>query len=170
MSVDDIQDGIRIKVRSGRDMREAHPFVLSCWLKSYEARGCRTHGLDHDSSRDRRAYYNAHHPEFTRLLHAGRLALACVEEDHDTYVGWALGAEGLLHYVFVKSSSRDHGIARRLVRAIAGDGPIVYTFEPGKSTGRPNASLLAVAQRHGWRFHPHPVPGMAVRKQREGNA
>lgn len=163
----DAQDGVVVKAYAGRELPEAAPFVLSCWLKSYEPRGCRVHGLDADVQADRATYYRAHHPELTRLLRSSTLALATVDEDPDVYLGWALGGPGLLHYVFVKSAARGHGIANRLVRAVTGEGPVVHTFEPAKRNGKANAGLLAVAQRRGWKFHPHPVPGIVVHKQRE---
>lgn len=141
----------------------AEAFVLSCWLNSYMPRGCRAHGLDPEEPRDRSAYYRAHHPEFTRLLRSSTLALAAVDEDPDVYLGWALGVPdaGVLHYVFVKSDARGHGIADALVREAAGEHPRIHTFEPSKRKGSPNAALLAVAQRRGMRFHPHPIPGIA---------
>jgi GNAT superfamily N-acetyltransferase len=144
------------------------PFVLSCWLESYKPRGMAAHGLSRDKQHAHQAYYKAHHPEFTGLLRASTLAIAHVEGEPDVYLGWAVGKPGLLHYVFVKGIARKHGIASRLVQAVAGDAErVIYTFEPSKGDGRPNAKLLAVAEKRGWRFHPHPVPGMEVRKQRE---
>ncbi len=147
-------------------------FVLSCWLESYRPRGCRVHGLDVADKRDRSIYYRTHHPELTRLLRSSTLALAAVDEDPDVYLGWALGMpdRGILHYVFVKSAARGSGIADALVRSVAGERPLVHTFEPTRRSGAANASLLAVAQRRGMRFHPHPIPGVTheqARQQRE---
>lgn len=164
---DDLRDGIRVTTYRGRVAPGAEPFVLACWLKSYEPRGCRVHGLDADVQADRATYYRAHHPELTRLLRSSTLAMATVEEDPDVFLGWAVGSPGVLHYVFVKSAARGHGVGNRLVRAAAGDGAIVHTFEPSKRNGKANAGLLAVAARRGMRFHPHPIPGIAVHKQRE---
>lgn len=158
--MDDLRDGIRITTHRG-PAPGSEPFVLNSWLKSYEPRGCRTH----DASPT--AFYRAHHPECTRLLRGSMFALATVEEDGDVFEGWAVGSAGVLHYVFVKSAARNHGIANRLVRAVAGDGPLVYTFEPSKRNGKAHGPLLAVAERRGWKFHPHPVPGIVVHKQRE---
>lgn len=144
-------------------------FVLSCWLKSYEPRGCRAHGLDQNDQRERAAYYKTHHPELTRLLRSSTLALAAVDEDPDVYLGWALGVPeiGVLHYVFVKSAARGHGIADALVKVAAGESPRVYTFEPARRNGQPNAGLVEVAKRRSMRFHPHPIPAITVHKQRE---
>lgn len=142
-------------------------FVLSCWLKSYAPRGCAANGLDLERSAEKRIYYRTHHPEFTRLLRSSTLALAVVEDEPDVYLGWALGKRGLLHYVFVKGAVRGSGVADALVKAACGDGALVYTHEPGRRDGRANQSLLAVAARRSYRFHPHRVPGIEVHKQRE---
>lgn len=144
-------------------------FVLSCWLNSYEPRGCKANGLDREDQRERAAYYKAHHPEFTRLLRSSTLALAVDEKERDVYYGWALGVpeRGVLHYVFVKSAARNHGIGDALVRAAAGESPRVYTFEPGRPNGAPRAALVELAKKRGMKFHPHPIPRNVVHKQRE---
>lgn len=147
------------------DIKPAN-FVLSCWLKGYESRGRKAHGLESKHGKTR--YYQAHHPEFTRLLRSSTLALAAVEEDPDVFLGWALGNPeiGVLHYVFVKRAARGHGIADALVRAAAGPSPRIYTFEPGElRSGEVHQGLAAVAARRGMRFHPHPVPGIGMQRE-----
>jgi GNAT superfamily N-acetyltransferase len=134
-------------------------FVLRAWLRSYEARGMQCHGID------KRTYYRTHHPELIRLLRANGVVLARVTDSPDVYCGFAVGAPGVLHAVYVKAPCRGVGVGRELVRIACGDAPGVYTFEPGQRDGRARATLVRVAERKRWRFHPHPVPGVEVRKQ-----
>jgi len=157
-------EGVRITTERPADV---DAFVLACWLKHYYPRGCVTNGLDPESSRDKKRYYQAHHPAFTQLLRTSTLALAVVDDEPDVYLGWALGKPGRLHYVFVKGAARGHGIGDALVRAACGDGDLVYSFEPGERDGRPKRSYLAVAQRRGYRFQPHRV---TVHKRQEQTA
>ena len=137
---------------------EALAFVMSSWLKSYKARGCALHGLD-DAT-----YYRSYHPELMRLIARCNVALATLEDDADAYMGWACGTDGVLHYVYVKWPYRQHGIARTLMAAAAGE-PKIYTFEPSTKDGALRKSVAKVAERHGWKHHAHPIPGVLVAKQ-----
>jgi GNAT superfamily N-acetyltransferase len=92
------------------------------------------------------------------------VALATLDGEPDVFLGWACGAAGVLHYVYVKHAFRENGIARDLVEAVAGV-PTVYTFEPATKEGEARRKLIAVAERKGWKLHAHPVPGVLVRKQ-----
>jgi GNAT superfamily N-acetyltransferase len=152
----DLLDGVTI-------LRElpagGQAFALNSWLKSYEPRARRLHELG------RNEYYRTYHPELSRLLRLSNVALAVLDDDPDCYLGWACGSEGVLHWVYVKHAYRELGVARALVREVAGDGVGVFTFEPSTSSGEPRKSLLAVAERKGMKHHAHPIPGVVVRSQ-----
>jgi hypothetical protein len=141
--------------------REA--FVLNSWLESYRERGRALHGLS------KTEYYRVYHPELTRLLRRSSVSFAALTDDPDIYLGWACGAPGVLHYCYVKSWCRQRGIGQGLIDAVC-ERPqtlLVYTFEPCTETGEPRRSLLAVAERRGYKYHPHPVPGVEMLKQQE---
>lgn len=58
--------------------------------------------------------------------------VACDEIDPRVVIGWACGAPGVLHYVYVKRKFRGDGIARALLDAIgAGEGPLTVTHMTG---------------------------------------
>lgn len=154
-------------IRLDLPLAAVEAFVLNSWLTSYEPRGLVVHGFKADNLRARKAFYASHHPELTRLVRGNSIAMCVVDEDPDVYVGWACGQPGLLHYVYVKTTGRGQETAAALAQAVCGDGPTVFTFEPGKRDGRVCTPLLAAAARRGWRFHQHPVPGMLVHRQRE---
>jgi hypothetical protein len=168
---------VTIKLISGDQHAEA--FVLNSWLRSYERRGRVRNGIDprfafksHTGPLIASAdYYRTHHPELQRLVRRSRIALAVLTEDHDVYLGWACGTAGVLHYVYTKYVYRTAGIARALVREVCGDGPLMFTFEPSNDRGKPRRMLMEVAERKGYTFHPHPIPGVEVFKQlQERNA
>lgn len=149
-------EGFEVKVLDADGKREAESFVMSTWLKSFEKTGM---SLSRPKLQ-RDVYYRAYHPEATRLFRASRVALAFASSDPDTYAGWACGSDGgVLHYVFVRGGCRLVGIGHELAQAVCGGEPRIYTFTPRKT------DLLDVAARKGMKYHPHPIPGVAVARQ-----
>ena len=147
-----------VKVELVKPAGSVLAFVLNSWLESYRERGRAVHEID------RPTFYRTHHPEVTRLVERNRLAFATLDADPDAYLGWACGAPGVLHYVYVKHAYRECGLGNLLVAAVA-DTPRVYTFEPGTKSGELRRAIVDVATRKGWKYHAHPVPGVLVHKQ-----
>jgi GNAT superfamily N-acetyltransferase len=149
-----------VTIRTDLPIASVEGFVLKSWLANYEPRGM----LAHECTR--KTYYATHHPAFARLLRSSVVAVAVVADDPDVFLGWACGAPGLLHYVYVKSACRGSGVAGELVRAVAGEAGGLYSFEPSTREGKRNEKIAAVAERYGFKFHAYPV---RVREQRQAN-
>lgn len=112
-----------------------YAFIIHSWLKSYEKKAV------YDGYKPK-SYYQVYHPFIGQLMKENRVALASLMQDADCFVGWACGTEErlvppvsvnirppLLNYVYVKSPYRRNGIAKDLVRQVAGLNAGTFTFE-----------------------------------------
>ena len=142
-------DGVAVKVLCPLPS-SVEVFALNSWLLGHE----RLVTARPYMGLDRAGFYRLYRPELQRLLRTNRVAVATLEAEPDIYLGWACGNPGVLHYVYVKYSSRRFGIANELARAVAGD-PKVYTFQPCDRHGRVRSDLSAVAARKGIRLSEH---------------
>jgi ribosomal protein S18 acetylase RimI-like enzyme len=108
------QPKLTIKVR--RALEADAPFIFNSWLKSYRfgdlARNC-----------DNAVYFNEHHKVIERLLKRCETFIACAESDPATIYGYICfeRVEGMLvvHYVYVKHTFRNMGIAKELMKETA---------------------------------------------------
>lgn len=132
---------------------DVEAFVLATWLNGYQATGRKISKLS------RTAYYRTYHPALTALVRRSNLALCTAEDDPDVYGGFACGASGVLHYVFVRGGCRRLGLARELVSTACGGEPRIYTFTPRTS------DLLELVAAKGMKYHPHPIPGVEAATQ-----
>lgn len=99
--------------------------IYSSWLKSN-----RDSGFAKDVGTDR--YFNNHKQLVADIVNRAGAIVACNPDDPTTIYGWIcverLPAEVLVvHYVYVKYTFRQLGVARRLWQAINPDGEEVLT-------------------------------------------
>lgn len=114
-----------------RDARESDDACISkTWLESFAE--------SHDAGPvPMHLYRAAYRPalDWLRARHGSRTIVACSTEDDNLIMGWVCGGptprHGLaLHYVFVKSWYRKHGIATALIMAlgIKPTEPFVHSY------------------------------------------
>lgn len=108
------------------------PMVYSDWLRSYRKSPI-TRAIPND------VFFadHGHHGVVERAIGAAELVVACSPEDPAQVYGWCCfvnlvgappGNPPLLHYLYVKSTFRGAGVARRLLEAFGlGDGPLQVT-------------------------------------------
>jgi hypothetical protein len=87
------------------------PFIVNSWLKSARE-GPTLRGLSSS------VYFKEHKKLILTLLNSEDTALVIAADDADPrhILGWAAGAPGVLHFVYVKHLLRRQGLARALTR------------------------------------------------------
>jgi GNAT superfamily N-acetyltransferase len=138
-------------------------FVRSAWLKSYRA-------LCEWAPREE--YFALHHDVVEGLVEraTARTVVACDKDDEDNLLGFACGephqTRPLLHWCYVKSAFRHHGIARAMVDSVLdGSGSperIVRTM-----THQPPGSVSAKLRAAGWAIHPTLSFYLALEREKE---
>jgi GNAT superfamily N-acetyltransferase len=104
----------------------AESFVYSTFLKSF-----RRHLIE--TVVDPSVYYQIMHQALESLLDdpINRCVLCTVEGDPDEFLGWALGSESQLHYIYVKQFARRQGKARALYESLGyANRPLVSFNSP----------------------------------------
>lgn len=102
-SEDDLQPVLRGPVE------DDWAFIRDSWKKSYR-----------DSERHVPAhiYWPNISNEVDNYIRHAQFRIACDPEDSDFIWGWSCIEGGLLHYVFIRNSSRGQGVARMLVHGL----------------------------------------------------
>lgn len=95
-----------ISIRSG--VEADHAFVYSTMLKGLYY-GCPLY-----SQIEQRAFFDNYSQIVKRLLGHAELRVACLADEPETVVGYALVRGPVLDFVFVKKAWRGNGIANRL--------------------------------------------------------
>lgn len=98
-------------------------FIFSGWLRSYHESEVARH-VPND------VYFSSggHHGIVRRLLDEVGAVVACSASDPTELYGFACGAPGVLHYVYVKAAFRRLGVAKLLLGALGViDAPTVVT-------------------------------------------
>ena len=94
---------------------EDRDFLLSSWLRS-----C----AKSMPSEFRDAYYTSQHRVVSALIDTRAIVVACASDDENQIIGWACGettgGRSVLHWCYVKSAFRGHGVARALVSDVLG--------------------------------------------------
>ncbi len=144
---------LKFITRPGRETD--HPFVFSSFLKSYRS------AVNKDLVGDG-VFFRVMHKQLERLLGRDRLIVAVVDGDEDEILGWALGGDAELHYVYTKKSFRGKDVATGLIEDLVGDKAedraedkvkaIWYTFHGPGAEG----FFCALEARRPWRFRYSP--------------
>ena len=103
-------------------IREAVPadvdFIFSSWLKSYRNSHFSKNIIN-------TIYFQAHHRLIENLLKTEKVLIACNKEDATQIYGYCCAGqeEGIftLHYIYVKQSFRNFGVAKILLHAFNHD-------------------------------------------------
>lgn len=148
------------------------PFVTSGWLRSYErahhtAKARHKPYLTHENRQLgallRDAYYVQHGRVVNELLDTSTVLVAHFEGDADNLLGFACGERhqpggvAVVHYVYVKGTWRQNGVARGLVDELltllrVGTERVVCSHAP--STDHPARPVM---ERLGWPLVPYPA-------------
>jgi GNAT superfamily N-acetyltransferase len=123
-----------IQIRPGK--AEDKAFIISTWVRG------QYYGDAWFTAIDTEAYYMNYSKYLEALLIKSDITVACLSEDEDIILGYAVSSPGELHWVFVKKPWRAQGIARSLVAADV--TTITSITKPG----------LAIAKKHNWKFNP----------------
>lgn len=94
-----------------REAKESDfPFIYATWLKGLRF------GNDVFGTIEQHSYFRNYHKVIETILHRPSVVIpvACLIEDPNTILGYALREDGMLHYIHVKSAFRRFGIARAL--------------------------------------------------------
>jgi hypothetical protein len=97
--------------------------ILNSWLKSHRDVG-------DAAAMTNKVYYGGYREECIERLRRGFVTIACSPRDPDTIYGWICWSPGTVHYLYVKHSYRQRGVAKALGAAI---GPIEAVTTIGRS-------------------------------------
>jgi GNAT superfamily N-acetyltransferase len=109
------------------------------------------HGCDYNKEVDSDAFYAAFTARLDTILSdkQNTVYVACLEEDQEIVLGWAIVGKEAIHWIYVKEPWRCQGIAKGLVGHImATPGRIAiytHTTKPGR----------ALALKHKLKFNPY---------------
>lgn len=85
------------------------PFIFSTWLK----------GLYHGNPLYRKIEQGIFYPKYHKVLEAvlksSTVVVACLEDEPDVVLGYAVYRDLTMHWIFVKKAWRKMGIAKQLV-------------------------------------------------------
>lgn len=103
------------------------------------------HGCTFYSYIDKTAFYSNYGQVIDRLLLKPSISLkvACLADEADVIVGYAISEPGTLHFVYVKSAFRGNGIAKQLL------GSSVFS-----SVTHITKAGDAIRLKKGWTFNP----------------
>lgn len=88
---------------------EDQAFIFSSFLKG------NYYGNEWFRSIDKSVFMTKYKQVLIQLLIKSECKIACMKEDQDQVLGYAIYQPGILHYVFVKPAFRKFGIAKMLV-------------------------------------------------------
>lgn len=94
-----------------REAKEADfPFIYSTWLKGLRF------GNDVFNLIEQHSYFKNYHKVIETILARPNvwISVACLKDDPDTILGYAIREEDTVHYVHVKSAFRRFSIAKAL--------------------------------------------------------
>lgn len=101
---------IDVTIRAGTP--HDHNYVIQSWVRANQgtaaAKSCH------------RVYYSEHHATVAALLRRPtvHLTVACLPDDPDALMGWAVTEPDTIHYVLVRAEARRQGIARQLLSVL----------------------------------------------------
>jgi GNAT superfamily N-acetyltransferase len=113
---------IRLRAATANDVS----FIFNSWLKSYR-NSLATKLIANE------VYFNEHHKIIERLVKSCKVIVACSDKDPNQLYGYIVAGEQegcfVLHYIYIKHSFRNMGIAKLLLNSFSHDPAIaaVYT-------------------------------------------
>lgn len=122
-----------LTIRPGQD--SDRPFIVSTMLKSLRS-GCHLY-----RKMDKIAFSHNYNQIVDRLLNTAEVRVACLTEDPDIIIGYAICRDSVLDYVYVKSLWRQKGIAKSLCGGVTTVSHLTSVAEP-------------IIIKHGIRFNP----------------
>lgn len=121
-------------------------FIFNSWLKSYRSSPLA-------SQLSSTIYFAEHHKIIERLFKTSEVLVACNETDVSQIYGWicAEKIDGIfcLHYVYMKHTFRNHGIAKALFNSFEHDPTNASCFTHGTRLG------IRLANKYNMIYHPY---------------
>lgn len=74
------------------------------------------YGCDFFRQMEQDRFFEAYSPLVDELLRNKNIIVACLEEDPDVILGYAIVSQPVLHYVYVKEVWRGQGIVRKMLQ------------------------------------------------------
>jgi len=96
-----------LKVRLARKDDEA--LIYQTWLKGLYF------GSSWFSKMDQKVFFQKYRVVINSLLPRSQVFIAALKEEEDTVLGYSVTQNNLLHWIFVKTSWRKMGLAKRLI-------------------------------------------------------
>lgn len=97
----------QITIRPG--VAEDGAFLFATWLRGLY------HGNDWFGLIDKDAYFAYYHIVISKILDKSEVLVACLADEPDVVLGYAVYRDHVLHWVHVKKAWRKMGIAKMLV-------------------------------------------------------
>lgn len=95
-------------------IREVRPsdinFIYATWLRSFR------YGSTLGKSLTNTVFFFEYNKVIDNLLSKSTVLVACLENDEEIVFGYIVYEEDIIHYVFIKESFRQMGIAKMLVK------------------------------------------------------
>lgn len=121
-----------------RELREADkPLVYSTMLRGLY------YGCSYFGQINKQTFFQNYAKVVDKLLDVADVHIACLSEDEDVIIGFAITRPNIIDFCYVKPPFRKQGVARLLV----GDKPVQYITHitlPG----------AAIAKSKGWKLDP----------------
>lgn len=116
------------------------PFLVSTW------RNALLYSSPTFSHIRRKSFVERYTPIITKLLANSEVRVACLESDPDIILGYLVGQEDMLHFVYIKKAWRNQGMCNLLL------GHNKY-----KIITHITKTGLALAYKKGWVFDPFQI-------------
>ena len=124
-------DQLQYRIRRGKELD--FPFVFNSFLKSYKTYNPLAKIAENGP------YYSIYHKQLEKHLVEGELDIACLADDPEAILGWALTIphkpNRQIVYTYIKSLYRSQGIASSLLEPQVKDKEGVgylYSTQPGE--------------------------------------
>jgi len=112
---------IRLRAANSEDVS----FIFNSWLKSFR-------NSFFAKSIANEIYFNSHHKVIEKLIKESKITVACSESDPNQLYGYICAGQVdnffMLHYIYVKHSFRNMGIAKSLLNSFDHDPSVASIF------------------------------------------
>lgn len=97
------------------------PYIVDSWVQSYRGQA---------RAREVGAGYRRSHKALVRnLLKRATCVVACLEDDADTIVGYAVTEPGCVHYVLVRDGFTRNGLAKTMIAPFLSRDGVRYSHK-----------------------------------------
>jgi len=98
-----------MNIKTRPSTAEDHNFILSTWLKSYQAHGNEFY------KPSGKVYFKEHQELIKKKLDSCKVDIVTTDEDESQIIGYMVHDADCIHYVYIKNLFRNFKIAKKLV-------------------------------------------------------